>query len=366
MNRYKKYISASLILLLLAPLFSACTETPETVTQPEPDPVETSIITEQEPEPDFATIVYPYTNPLTGLGSTIDLSVKRPIVVSINNHRDSLPQAGIQSASIIYEVLAEGGITRLIGVFPDALSIPKIGTVRSTRPYIVDIATGYDPIFVHFGGSVDGYSRIRENKIMSIDGIAYDGIYFFRDAERVKTAGLEHSAFINAELLNRAISKLKSLDLARDASKVTPAFDFAKATVIPAGQKADTVKIKFSSYNDKSTFTYDAENKVYSKMQYGSEHIDELTGEALKVVNVFALEIPSTTIDSVGRRLMTTTGSGEGVYISQGFACSITWSRKDVYSQFEYTLDGGTPLKVNPGNSYISVVNDIDSVTFVD
>ena len=374
MNKAARCLSLGLSLLTAVSILSACSKEPSedpgqgslpamTIVPEENDSPKPGSLPNSE-GPVEAEIVYPYQNPLSGMGSTIDFAPKRPIVVSLNNLRESLPQSGIQSAEIIYEVLAEGGITRLIAVFGDARSMPNIGTVRSTRPYIVDIATAYDPIFIHFGGSEAGKSQVRKNKIMAMDGLTYDGVYFWRDPVRKKTAGLEHSAFTSAAMICEAADKVKSLDLARDPEKCVPVFVFSEEAVTPSEQKADIVKIAFSNYNNKSVFTFDEESGLYIKGQYGNEHIDEATGKSLEIKNVFVLRIPSRAIDSVGRREMDTTGNGEGFYITNGGAVSIKWSRKDVYSQFIYTLEDGTELKINPGNSYINVVNELSHATF--
>ena len=96
-------------------------------------------------------------NPLTGLMTLSDEAVgKRPVAIVINNIKDSLPQYGIAGADIIFEMVAEAGITRLLGVWGDYTQIPDVCSVRSSRPYFVDLAAGFDALYIHVGGSQAG------------------------------------------------------------------------------------------------------------------------------------------------------------------------------------------------------------------
>ena len=106
----------------------------------------------QEPEEP----VYPYAAPLTGEGLMEDVSGQRPIAIMLNNLSKALPQAGVAQADVIYEIVAEGGITRMLALFQDVEGVGEIGTVRSARDYYVSLAYGHDAIFLHAGGQPPG------------------------------------------------------------------------------------------------------------------------------------------------------------------------------------------------------------------
>ena len=94
------------------------------------------------------------TNPLTGLRVDDDYATThRPVGVMINNLKAALPQYGLAQADILYEVVAEGGITRLLAIYSDARQVPKIGSVRSARPVYIELATGHDATLIHYGTS---------------------------------------------------------------------------------------------------------------------------------------------------------------------------------------------------------------------
>ena len=107
------------------------------VIAPIPEPVQ-----EPEPEPEP---VYPYTNPLTGEGLMEDISGKRPIAVMFNNLEKALPQLGVGQADVIYESVAEGGITRMMGLFQDIQGAGDLGSIRSARDYYVTWPTAMTP-----------------------------------------------------------------------------------------------------------------------------------------------------------------------------------------------------------------------------
>ena len=120
----------------------------------------------QEPEEP----VYPYAAPLTGEGLMEDVSGQRPIAIMLNNLSKALPQAGVAQADVIYEIVAEGGITRMLALFQDVEGVGEIGTVRSARTYYLELALGHDAIYIHAGGSEDAYAKIRQWGVTALDG----------------------------------------------------------------------------------------------------------------------------------------------------------------------------------------------------
>ena len=95
----------------------------------------------------------------------------RSIAVMIDNHKSAWPQAGLQKAYMVYEIIAEGGETRLMALFK-GVNLDKIGPVRSARHYFIDYAMENDAIFVHFGQSPQAESDLKKYNIADIDGIA--------------------------------------------------------------------------------------------------------------------------------------------------------------------------------------------------
>ena len=182
------------------------------------------------------------TNPLTGLGVEEDLSGTRPYAIMLNNLTKALPQYGVGKADIIYEVPAEGGITRMMALYSDITGLGNVGSIRSARDYYIQIARGHDALYVHAGGSPGAYDLISSQGLDTIDGVnGYSGDIFWRDAARKKTAGYEHSLFLTAENLQNFTAKNRTMTHRLDYKN--PLL-FAPAGT-PDGESAAQVKVTY-------------------------------------------------------------------------------------------------------------------------
>ena len=122
------------------------------------------------------------------------LGVDRPIAVMIDNHKSAMQQAGLNDAYLVYEIIVEGGETRMMALFKGA-SLDKIGPIRSSRHYFLDYALENDAIYVHFGWSPQAQSDISKLGVNNINGMYYDGGKFWR----VKDKYAPHNAVTSTE-----------------------------------------------------------------------------------------------------------------------------------------------------------------------
>jgi len=290
-----------------------------------------------------------FTHPLTGLACEKDLSGVRPVSIMVNNIKASLPQEGIAQADILYECLAEGGITRLMAIITDYGDITKIGSVRSARDYYIDYANGYDCIFFHAGGSTYAYDTMSARGTDHVDGVngpahLYSGTgTFIRDPERLKKYSSEHTLMIqNGAGIQNAIDYYKfRTEIKED---YTAPIQFAPWGETVSGEKeAQEVSVILSNYQ-KVNYTYDADSGVYLRFQYdGMPHTDSITGEQLSFTNVLLLSADCGNIagDDKGRIWMETTGSSNGWYITNGTCTPITWKKDSHDSVMRYCYGKG-------------------------
>ena len=156
-------------------------ESSQEVSKEESSKAESSAEESSAQESSRAVMVMPAgnLNPLTGLYDISDEAVgKRPVAIMINNIKDSLPQYGIAGADIMFEMVAEEGISRMMAIWADYTAIPDVCSVRSARPYYVDFAAGFDALYLHVGGSQAGLDRIKELGESDLDAIYGDyGLY---------------------------------------------------------------------------------------------------------------------------------------------------------------------------------------------
>ena len=281
----------------------------------------------------------------------IDVNSKsRPIAVSINNNHAAWPQAGLQDAYLSYELIAEGGITRILAFFKDT-NTEKIGSVRSARHYFLDYVLENDAIFVHYGHSPQALSDIKSLSINNINGM-YDGSTFYRD-KTLKRAS-EHTAFTT---MKRIKNTIKSKGYRTETDKGTLLKysavnkDYSKDET---SKVANNVSITYSDYQTTS-YVYDKENKVYKMYMSKKEHNDLVTKKQYTVKNIITYQVENSSIDKKGRQNLYNTGKGEGYFISNGIATKIKWSKATRSAKTKYTLMDGSELVVNDGNTWIHI-----------
>ncbi len=347
----KRFMSALLCAAMLLTLAS-CGTNPGTLPDPDAEsvpPVSPSPTAEPTPTP------APYTNPLSGEAVDEDISMNRPWAVMINNLPPSLPQRGISQAEILYEIPAEGGVTRMLAIFTDLSDIESIGTVRSIRPYYAQIAFGYDSIIVHAGGSEAAYSLLSTTGWDHLDGVreTYAAAPFARDPNRIQN-GLEHSLFADGAKLVEAAEE-KGFDFEHEGGEYDYGLSFSEdAAEQCTGGTAEFAQITFNSYKSMS-FEYNSDDGLYYASQYGDKYIDENTGEQVSYTNLIFLETDMSVLDNYGRLEVRTTGEGSGWFCTGGKWVEITWERADEYSPFHYYLADGSELSLGVGHTYIGI-----------
>ena len=304
-----------------------------------------------------------FTNPLTGLPTLYDITKKRPVSIIVNNIDVSLPQEGISQADVLYECLAEGGITRLLCLITDYSKIGEIGSIRSVRDYYLDFVQNHDAILVHAGGSPDGYAGIKERDIDNVDGVNNPPPnVFYRNQERRQSMGYENSLMSDGQKIVSGIVYLKYRTNIKDG--FNSPLDFVKygtSADMSNGQAAEHVYIPFSTY-EIVDMVYNAETGLYDRSQFdGVPHVDSETGEQLSFKNIFILFCDSGLVpgDDKDRIYVGTTGSDTCYYITDGKAIEVKWSKETRDSEIVFTHLDGTPLEINRGKTYIAVAPQI-------
>lgn len=279
----------------------------------------------------------------------------RPLAVMINNTNKALPQIGIAAADIIYEMEVEGGITRLMAIFPNAASVPpELGSIRSARHNYLDVACGLDALLVHVGGSFIAKDQIRDMRIATIDMHHVPG-YFWRDQEWMDKRGYAHSVKTSGELMQKAVERIDMRTIIKDPASV---FSFRHPDLfVPAdGPVAEYAYVPFSNHTQ-AEFFYDEESNEYSKHQFGQPHLDMAVGRAVSFTNVILLQTDVRVINKNGH-INADLRAGTGYYLSGGHYQEITWEKGDTYDRLQLFAADGSTLQVNVGKSYIGVVSD--------
>ncbi|SCJ77487.1 Putative lipoprotein yerB precursor [Anaerotruncus sp. 2789STDY5834896] len=298
-----------------------------------------------------------YINPLTGT-ETEDSYVtqNRPVAVMINNIKAALPQYGIGSADILYEVVAEGGITRMLALYTDYRAVPKIGSVRSARPYYIALAQGHGATLIHYGTSWQADDLLYENGIETVDGMALSETAFFFDEERWESGyNREHCSFTGSDYITAGL-QAKDISL---AGTPRTAFHFygAKENVSPFSYgKAAEVTFSFSGYAD-DRLVYDTQTDTYQKYEYGQPQVDQASGATLAFTNAFLLFDNIYVISDEGH-MGCDLEAGTGYYFTGGAYKPISWKKGGLDDALTLYEEDGSELKVRPGQSYIAIVGE--------
>lgn len=303
-------------------------------------------------------------NPYTGLPKEEGYPEgRRGLAVMVNNVRVAWPQSGINSSDLLYEIVTESGITRLMAVYRDYEKMPTVGPLRSARDQHIQLMLPLNTLYAHIGASSTANDFLEVYKYedrKSIDG-KYKNFYWI-DAERRKTKGQEHCVYTNGETFSQAVEQygLETELLAEP----NPVFDFVRYNEpkreLPGGE-AKEVYLRFSGYAD-SLFTYNEEDGRYYKTQYDQPQIDMADeGRQYSAENVFLLfatieKYP----DGVLAHVRFDQKQGAGIYLSGGRYERVRWIKEDAAEPLRIVDNDGREIdvKVNPGNSYIAVVDN--------
>ncbi len=305
-----------------------------------------------KPKPKAPTTV---ASPLTGLQVAPDL-IKRPVTgIMIENSLDARPQSGIQDAGIVFEAIAEGGITRFLTLYQDS-SPQYIGPVRSLRPYYIDWGTPFDAGIAHVGGSPEALSRIRSSG-KDLDQF-FNSDSFWRSDSRPAPHNV-YTSFAKLDALNQSkgFTSSKYTSLLRKADK---------ALKVPVAKSID---ISISSFYFNSHYDYDAASNSYLRSEGGKAHTvtaseSDFTGVQLKPKLVIAM-VMSYGIDADGQHSdYTTSGSGTAYIFQDGGIAQGTWNKADISSQLSFTDTNGVPIKLDAGQTWIAAVDGDNKVTY--
>lgn len=306
------------------------------------------------------------TNHLTGLPLTDPTRAKvRPVAIMISNIKIATPQIGIRSADLYYEMVVEGGITRMMVVFADPKKVPELGSIRSARTDYIDYAGGLDAILVHFGASSHANDQINRLKTAHIDLMNAPAAYW-RDPVWARVRGAEHSVKTTGKRLAAAIENqglrstrsepLRSAFSFQPAGKAQPA---AGSSASPAS----SVSVVFSNYIT-AVFRYDAKTGIYTKSQFGKPQLDLADNKPLTVTNILVVRTEIKQVMPGVKWMDADLSAGSGYYVSRGTRIPIKWHKGAVSDPFTFTLEDGSPLLINRGKTYICVQDSDNSLKF--
>lgn len=274
---------------------------------------------------------------------------RRPIAAMIDNFPSANPQFGMSKASVVFEALAEGGLTRFMPVF-ETSDLGQIGPIRSTRQYFIDWARPYGALLVHAGGSPQAMSTFEQDPGIMHLNLLYVDWPSWRGEEREAP----HNLYTSGPLLDQFI---ESQEAPRD--QPYEGFDHKPELNEGARPLSQTIFMVFSPiFSEGVRWEYDRSSNTYLRYQWDEPHMDALTNQQLAAKNVAVIMVPEAPVpeDEAGRLDVVTTGSGEMVLFQDGRASKGTWEKAAPDAPLRLIRADGGSVELNPGLTWIAVL----------
>lgn len=293
-----------------------------------------------------------YYSPLTGEKVASEQDTKQQVTaVMLENSPDARPQSGLKAAGIVYEAIAEGGITRFLALYQESKP-GLIGPVRSVRPYYVDWLAPYDAAVAHVGGSKKALEEVRNGQYKDIDQFFNAGSYW-----RASDRYAPHNVYTNFERLD-ALNQKKGYT---SSSFVGFARKDDTAAKAPNATSID-ISISGGAYN--SSYSYDAKTNSYARSQGGQPHTDREAGQ-ITPKSIVVIKVPAHNGFEDGWRLqMQTSGSGQAYVFQDGSIQEVTWQKTDTKAPLRLTGADGKDVALNRGQTWITAIAPERSVSW--
>jgi hypothetical protein len=278
---------------------------------------------------------------LTGIEGSLEINKRTVTGIMIENSPDARPQSGLKDAGVIYEAVAEGGITRFLALFQD--TVPEyIGPVRSVRPYYLDFLAPYKAAIAHVGGSAQALAEIKAEGIRDLDQFANPGPYW-RESSRFAP----HNMYTN-------LAKLKDTEQQKGwTASEYEGFIRGGASEPSPAPNAKGINVRMSRPLYDVAYQYDATTNTYLRNVGGRPHLDAKSGTQLapKLVVVPVIPRSQSGIYSV----YAVNGSGKLYVFQNGTVTEGTWTKANRSSQFKFTGTDGQPIKLAPGQTWVTI-----------
>jgi hypothetical protein len=296
------------------------------------------------------TVIY---STLSGL-PIADPAINQRVVtgVMIENSVQARPQSGLGQASVVFEAIAEGGITRFLALFQDTAP-DNVGPIRSARPYYAQWALGFDAGYAHVGGSPEALQNIKDWGVRDLDQFHNGGSY-----HRIGTREAPHNVYT-------AISTLDQLEASKGFTSSTFTGFARKTADTPSkAPNAKTIDMAISGPLYNTHYDYNAQTNTYNRSEGGAPHIDANTNTQISPKVVIAMVMPYNLEADGYHSTYGTLGSGAAFIFQDGMVTQGTWTKADNKSQFTFTDAANKPIKLNPGQTWLTAVKASTNVTY--
>lgn len=296
----------------------------------------------------------------------------RPLGVMIENHQEARPQSGISFADIVYEAVAEGGITRTLSVFycQDA---GIVGPVRSARTYFLDFISEYGdyPLYAHVGGAntpgpANALGQIGDygwNQYNDMNQFSIGYPTFRRDESRLgHEVATEHTMYSVTSKLREVGKKRGLTNVDKEGASWDDNFvPYTFKDDSPASNPtAESIEINFWNNSDYGVlWTYDKSTNSYLRSNGGAEHIDRNTKKQISAKNIVVLFMTEAHAndgyEGNAHMLYGTKGTGKATIFMDGKEIKGTWKKSDREARTIISDSSGKEIEFNKGMLWFEI-----------
>lgn len=287
---------------------------------------------------------------LSGLQVDPALNARPVTAVMIENSLDARPQSGLSQASVVYEAIAEGGITRFLALYQDT-NPANIGPIRSVRPYYLQWAMGFDAPLAHVGGSPEALQDIKSWGARDLDQFFNSGAY-----HRISSRDAPHNVY-------SAIDTLMQASIAKGYSSSSFTSWSRKPDAAAKLATARTIDLTMSGPLYNVHYDYDATTNTYKRSEAGAAHLDANGSVQISPKVVIGLVMPYG-IQSDGKHSeYGTIGSGQAYIYQDGLVTIGQWNKVDNRASMTFTDSAGQPIALNSGQTWLTAITAPTKIT---
>src|SRR5690625_285391 len=286
------------------------------------------------------------TFPLTGIKAE-EGADRRIVSVMINNHPAARPQSGLSQADIVFEMLAEGNMTRFLAFFQSEQP-EVVGPVRSAREYYFDLAEGYDALYVYHGAAKFINAMIYDRQIEYLNGALHDNDGYLFKRESFREA--PHNSYLQ---YNSVYEEAEAKGY--ESTKAVEPLPFLAEEETNDGDPAHHITISYEGKSPENAIEYVYDEQTEKLIRYeDQEQTVELNTEVpVEVDNLFIVEAHHEVIDDEGRRDIDLQSGGNAYLIQKGHLQKVEWKNEE--GRIIPVIDG-QPIGFLQGKTWVNVV----------
>ncbi len=339
---------------------------PTATTPPSPTLAPTATI---QPSPTIVPTATPISSdPRTGRPAMARGSItKRPLITMIDNFPAAYPQTGLDQAAIVFEALAEYGVTRYMAVFTPELTevAGDLGPIRSARLYFVQWAMGFRAVYTHAGGSPEGLERLAvdaNDLVIDIDLVSLEDRQIFDYSRRSLQRDAPHNLYTSAQEITNYVADRASSSAQADVSEVGYLF----APEAPVAEPIRTIDYFFIYPDDPAGWRYDPETNEYARLRRQVPHVDAVSGQQLTFKSIVTMEVFEAPIigDDKGRIDQQVVGEGRALVFANGSMQEATWRKDSESGPLRFYASDTSEIVFPAGPIWIAAMPSLDNVSY--